>query len=221
MARIRAAISGRVPIDFVGLEVYRVVRRHLDTHGGFGGLPPRLRQAFNRQFPRSVRAVIVRRIARETRKLTTRQIAWLQVHALLATGAMPWHRFAPTRTEIDAFGFLPHSSRVRARAEEALKRWGGLHTALGQDLGYLRTKPQDEPSFDDAEQRRQWFVTRSNALRQIHRALRRLDDHPRTGSTDWDAAYLLGVSRRSAIYLRVKVEKTLGRIAQVQRPRRG
>lgn len=228
LARLRFAIGQGQPSTLIVAETFRSFRKILEQHGWpawlgrevavtiatNAGTPPKLRRAILQLLPppATVPPEIRQDTERDTIRLTARQIAWLEAYTLLATGMVVWPRLAPTKGEMDAlqkgdWTVALEQTLARVRAE-----WGPMAKVFGIDLAFTwpvrnRSRPQAPTT--------PWAV-RDLVGEDIQQKLRRriyarFNGHPRQVSLDSDAAYLLGITRQSAFYLRRSVERITGR----------
>src|SRR5579859_1650236 len=191
---IREEIRTGPEVDFVVLEFYRCLRSHLDKCGwparlerGVRELKEKsvqasVREAVRRLLPQGgkLRPVVQRSVERDIIRFTARQIAWLQTHELLRTGAVVWPRFEPTNGEIRALRNQIFTPQMRNLFRQVRDQWGTAARMLDIDLSYLSpvvTKPKVNQPFDDYHEHMRRIKVRDVQLRLIRRVCHRLDGH--------------------------------------------
>jgi len=141
--------------------------------------------------------------------LTVRQIAWLQAYELLHTGALVWPRLEPTNGEIRALCNQQPTAEMRRIFDRVRNQWGDATHILGIDLSYLKTaanEPGASHPFKDYHVHMHQVMERNVQVKLVKRVSRRFGGCPRKASIDSDIAYLLGITRQYASFLRRSVK---------------
>lgn len=204
LARIRMAILKQPRPDGATLETYRRLRIHLDQHGTSADLPSRLRQICETRLclAAPIPEACMQKVERETVSITRRGIVWFQAYELLRTGAVLWDQQKPTTGELTALGCQPWPQELRVAYKHFQEAWGDVSEELDLLLDWPDSALRTPAVISAADKRIQPQL--------IARLCKRFKGHPRLASLDSDTAYLLGITRQSAFYLRRTVEKYVG-----------